>query len=76
MVIVAVCLLMLFSRRYGVLNNISKVIMLILIVTLIAALALAATQTLDNPIPIQEKTPWSSAAIGFIIAAMVWMPAQ
>ena len=48
--------------------------MLILIVTLIAALALAATQTLDNPIPIQEKTPWSSAAIGFIIAAMVWMP--
>ena len=75
MVIVAVCLLALFSRRYGVLNNISKVIMLILIVTLIAALALAASQTLGSPVPIQEKTPWSSAAIGFIIAAMVWMPA-
>ncbi|MCG7491396.1 divalent metal cation transporter [Vibrio sp. Of14-4] len=75
MVIVAVCLLALFCRRYGVLNNISKVIMLILVVTLIAALAIAATQTLDNPTPIQETTPWSTAAIGFIIAAMVWMPA-
>ena len=75
MVIVAVCLLALSSRRYGVLNNISKVIMLILVMTLIAALALAATQTLGSPVPIQEKTPWSSAAIGFIIAAMVWMPA-
>ncbi|MYM61394.1 divalent metal cation transporter [Vibrio sp. OCN044] len=75
MVIVAVCLLALFSRRYHVLNNISKVIMLILIVTLITALALAATQTLGSPVPIQEKTPWSSAAIGFIIATMVWMPA-
>ena len=73
--IVLACLLILFSRRYGVLNNISKLIMLILVMTLIAALALAATQTLDNPIPIHEKTPWSTAAVGFIIAAMVWMPA-
>ncbi|CAM3878219.1 NRAMP family divalent metal transporter [Vibrio aquimaris] len=73
--IVAVCLFALFSRRYRVLHSISKVIMLILIVTLIAALALAASQTLESHVPTQETTPWSSAAVGFIIAAMVWMPA-
>ncbi|GLT18328.1 membrane protein [Vibrio zhanjiangensis] len=74
-IIVLACLIALSSGRYRVLNTISKVIMLVLILSLVAALALAATQTLDHPARVQEQTPWSITAIGFIIAAMVWMPA-
>lgn len=68
---------LLFYHQYHNLDRISKAIMLLLTLITVIALAAAAFQQPDKPLNVQfiEPSPWTIAAIPFLIALMGWMPA-
>ncbi|SKA45584.1 NRAMP family divalent metal transporter [Enterovibrio nigricans] len=74
-VVVVVCLGILFAGHYKALDVLSKVIMAVLTVATVAAVTIAFV----NPSPVSDvaisPSPWTLAAIGFLVVTMGWMPA-
>ena len=61
--------------RYKALDRLSKIIVISLSITTIAAVAIAVNKGMQMQEGFIEPSPWNLAALGFIIALMGWMPA-
>ncbi|MFV0447695.1 MAG: NRAMP family divalent metal transporter [Vibrio sp.] len=73
-IVLVTCLVILFAGHYKALDTLSKVIMAVLTIATLLAVAIAAA----NPAPVSAvaaETPWTLAAIGFLVVTMGWMPA-
>ncbi|QIL85828.1 divalent metal cation transporter [Vibrio sp. HDW18] len=75
MLVLITCLMILFAGHYRALDSLSKLIMAVLTIATLLAVAIAAVNYTPSvqvePIP----SPWTLAAIGFIVVTMGWMPA-
>ncbi|MCB0410957.1 MAG: Nramp family divalent metal transporter [Bdellovibrionales bacterium] len=70
-----VCIVLLYKGEYKLLDNFGKILMSILAVATALSLAIAV---LNGPVKSPNFTspsPWSMAALPFLIALMGWMPA-
>ena len=74
-IVFAACLGILLRGHYKALDGISKVIMMVLSITTVAAVIIAATQVQSVPSEFTAPSAWNVAAIGFIVITMGWMPA-
>lgn len=74
-VVMASILLVLLGGRYKVLDGLSKVIIVVLAITTIIAVILAAGQGAQAAPDFVGPSPWSLASLAFLIALMGWMPA-
>lgn len=75
-IVLATCLVILFAGHYKALDTLSKGIMAVLTIATLLAVVIAAA----NPAPAVVSaadipSPWTIAAIGFIVVTMGWMPA-
>jgi len=75
MIVLATCLIILFAGHYRALDTLSKSIMAILTITTLAAVAIAIDSPVEPDAAFVPPSPWSLAAIGFIVVTMGWMPA-
>ncbi|WPC73760.1 Nramp family divalent metal transporter [Vibrio porteresiae] len=70
------CLAILFAGQYKALDALSKIIMALLTISTLLALAFAVFGSTPTPSnAISTDSPWTLAAIGFIVVTMGWMPA-
>jgi Mn2+/Fe2+ NRAMP family transporter len=71
-IIILVCIIILILGRYKFLDNLVKVVIVILSISTITAAILAIT---GSPIPDQTMPPiWDDTGILFLIAVIGWMP--
>ncbi|MGZ9897447.1 NRAMP family divalent metal transporter [Shewanella gaetbuli] len=75
LIILLSCLLLLILGHYRWLDNITKVIMLLLTISTLVAVSLALSQQWGAPTVTTEADAWQWANIGFLVAMMGWMPA-
>ncbi len=73
--VLIICLAILFAGHYKALDTLSKVIMATLTIATVAAVTIAASNGSVAPADYQSPSPWTIAAIGFIVITMGWMPA-
>ena len=73
-IITIVCLALLIIGKYKLLDNLMKVIIIILTISTLAAVFLAL-QNNSQPISFSQVLPENSIEIAFLIAFMGWMPA-
>lgn len=75
-IVLVTCLLILFAGHYKALDTLSKVIMAVLtIATLLAVVIAAANAAPVSTVAAETPSPWTIAAIGFLVVTMGWMPA-
>ena len=74
-IVLATCLIILFAGHYRALDTLSKTIMAVLTITTLAAVAIAFGSPVEPAATFEPPSPWSLAAIGFIVVTMGWMPA-
>ena len=68
--VIASCVLILLMGRYKALDRLSKIIVISLSITTIAAVAIAVNKGMQMQEGFIEPSPWNLAALGFIIALM------
>ena len=73
--ILAACLLILLLGHYKALDQVAKIIMVLLTVTTLVAAAIAASNGAQAPVDYVGPSPWTLASLGFLVALMGWMPA-
>jgi len=73
-IITLTCLTILIIGRYHLLNNLMKVIIIVLTISTILAVIFAFSN-LNSSINLEQKLPKNSTEIAFLIAFMGWMPA-
>ncbi|WP_087019553.1 NRAMP family divalent metal transporter [Thaumasiovibrio subtropicus] len=73
--VLTTCIAILFAGHYRALDSLSKIIMAVLTVATISAVIIAAGKGAVAPAEFQAPSPWTLAAIGFIVVTMGWMPA-
>ena len=74
-IVLSICFLVLFIGNYKALDSLSKVLMLVLTVATLTAVSIAADNYVAIPETFEPPSPWTLAALGFIIITMGWMPA-
>lgn len=74
-VVLVTCVAILFAGHYRALDGLSKAIMATLTVATVTAVIIAASNGSVAPADYQSPSPWTIAAIGFIVVTMGWMPA-
>ncbi len=72
-IIIIICLALLIIGKYKLLDNLMKVIIVVLSVSTIATVCIALFNTSD-PISFKQVLPENSVEIAFLIAFMGWMP--
>ena len=78
LVVIASCVIILLFGKYRILDGLSKLIMIALTVTTVAAVAIAlARNGMQGVAPAGyiSPSPWNLSALAFIVALMGWMPA-
>ncbi|PJG84193.1 NRAMP family divalent metal transporter [Caviibacterium pharyngocola] len=78
LIVIAVSTGILLFGQYRLLDGLSKLIMIALTVTTVAAVAIALTRNGFQgvaPADYIAPSPWNLAALAFIVALMGWMPA-
>lgn len=73
--VLASSVLLLLAGPYRTVDGMSKIIMVSLTVTTVAAVAVAASKGAQMQPDFIEPSPWNLAALAFIVALMGWMPA-
>jgi len=73
-VILVICLALLLIGKYKLLDNLIKIIIIILTISTIVAVIMALSKN-SNPISITQILPKGTIEISFLIAFMGWMPA-
>lgn len=75
-VVIGLCLAVLLAGRYRVLERTMKVVMAALLLSTVAAVAVAAIGGHDTPATIPTDAPkwWGAANFAFLLAFMGWMP--
>ncbi|CAM4281290.1 NRAMP family divalent metal transporter [Vibrio neonatus] len=74
-IILVTCLSILFVGHYKALDALSKIIMVVLTITTLIAVAIAFGNPVTPEPDFVSPSPWTLAAIGFIVVTMGWMPA-
>ncbi|GLS91409.1 transporter [Psychromonas marina] len=74
-IVFVACLTVLLRGQYTALNHLSKIIMLIVVITSVSAVIIAANQVQSVPTNFTAPSSWNVAAIGLIVITMGWMPA-
>ncbi|WP_162047181.1 Nramp family divalent metal transporter [Vibrio taketomensis] len=74
-IVLITCLAILFAGHYKALDGLSKAIMAVLTVATVIAVVIAAGKPVQPAADFVSPSPWSLAAIGFIVVTMGWMPA-
>ncbi|MBY6199133.1 NRAMP family divalent metal transporter [Vibrio hangzhouensis] len=74
-VVLVTCVAILFAGHYKALDGLSKAIMATLTIATVTAVIIAASNGSVAPADYQAPSPWTIAAIGFIVVTMGWMPA-
>ncbi|MFW1641094.1 NRAMP family divalent metal transporter [Vibrio parahaemolyticus] len=74
-IVLVTCLIILFAGHYKALDTLSKVIMSVLTIATLLAVAIAFGNPVEPVANFESPSPWSIAAIGFIVVTMGWMPA-
>jgi Mn2+/Fe2+ NRAMP family transporter len=74
-IVIATCLIILFAGHYKALDSLSKIIMTVLTITTISAVIIAFGHPAEKVINAPDPSPWTLAAIGFLVVTMGWMPA-
>ncbi|VEI57448.1 putative transmembrane protein [Pasteurella multocida] len=77
-IVIGVSTIILLLGKYRLLDGLSKLIMIALTVTTVAAVVIALIRNgIDGVAPADyvSASPWNLAALGFIVALMGWMPA-
>jgi Mn2+/Fe2+ NRAMP family transporter len=72
-IILIICLVILIIGKYKLLDNLMKVIIVILSISTIAAVCIALFNNSD-PVSFKQVLPKNSIEIAFLIAFMGWMP--
>ncbi|MDU8923843.1 NRAMP family divalent metal transporter [Pasteurellaceae bacterium LIM206] len=78
LIVILVSAAILLLGKYRILDSLSKLIMIALTVTTVAAVVIAVSRTgLRGVAPegYVSANPWNLSALGFIVALMGWMPA-
>lgn len=73
--VLASSVLMLLAGPYRTVDSLSKLIMISLTVTTVAAVAIAASKGAAMQPDFIEPSPWNLGALAFIVMLMGWMPA-
>ena len=73
-IILAVCLAILYGGRFAALSTLSKIIMVVLVIATVGAAIMAFSNGAVAPADFQSPSIWDTAAIGFIVIMMGWMP--
>jgi len=73
--ILGVCLMILLLGHFKALDNVAKVIMVILTVCTVAAFIIAFNNGPMTPADFEGPSPYKLAMLGFMVALMGWMPA-
>jgi Mn2+/Fe2+ NRAMP family transporter len=66
---------LLIGGRYRALDGVTKVIMISLALTTVAAVVMAALQAPVRQADFVEPSPWNLATLAFLVAVIGWMPA-
>ncbi|GAD88853.1 MULTISPECIES: NRAMP family divalent metal transporter [Vibrio] len=74
-IVLVTCLSILFVGHYKALDALSKIIMVVLTITTLIAVAIAFGNPVTPEPDFVSPSPWTLAAIGFIVVTMGWMPA-
>lgn len=74
-IVLATCLIILFAGHYRALDTLSKVIMAVLTIATLLAVVIAAANPAPTTVVAEAPSPWTLAAIGFLVVTMGWMPA-
>ncbi|MGF1734378.1 NRAMP family divalent metal transporter [Photobacterium satsumensis] len=74
-IVVIACLVILMAGHYKALDNLSKIIMTVLVIATLSAVVIAAGKGSVAPADFEAPSAWSIASIGFIVVMMGWMPA-
>jgi Mn2+/Fe2+ NRAMP family transporter len=74
-IVVGICLAILFAGHYKALDTLSKVIMAVLTVATITAAMIAFANHVEPVVTTPAPSPWTLAAVGFLVVTMGWMPA-
>lgn len=74
-IVLVTCVAILFAGHYKALDGLSKAIMATLTIATVTAVIIAASNGSVAPADYQAPSPWTIAAIGFIVVTMGWMPA-
>ncbi|MDP4789544.1 MAG: hypothetical protein NWR64_06100 [Haliea sp.] len=74
-IVIALCMGLLIGGKYRVLDSLSKFIMLALTLTTVVAAVIAFNKPAEQLADFVASSPWTLAAIGFIVITMGWMPA-
>ncbi|MBN3493540.1 NRAMP family divalent metal transporter [Vibrio neptunius] len=75
LIVLVTCLTILFAGHYKALDALSKIIMAVLTIATLTAVTIAAGNPVEAVPAFEGPSPWSIAAIGFIVVTMGWMPA-
>lgn len=73
--VLATCFIILFTGHYKTLDNLSKGIMVVLSIATLMAFFIAMGKPAERVPDFVSPSPWTIAAIGFIVVTMGWMPA-
>lgn len=74
-IVILLSLALLFANHYKTLDIVSKVIMVALTLATLTALAIAIEAPKPEVTNFISPSPWTVAAIGFLVVTMGWMPA-
>lgn len=75
MIVLAITWVFLLAGRYKLLDGVTKIIIIALTLTTVAAVVIAAGKPSVMQPDFISPSPWNMATLGFIIALMGWMPA-
>lgn len=78
LLVIGGCTLVLLLGKYRILDGLSKLIMILLTVTTVAAVAIAFYRNGIGGVAAEDyiaPSPWNLSALAFIVALMGWMPA-
>lgn len=74
-IVLAISWVLLIAGRYNVLDGITKIIILALAITTVAAVFIAAGKPTVMAADFVEPSPWNLASLSFIVVVVGWMPA-
>ncbi len=74
-VVLAAILFILIAGHFAALDKISKVIMVTLVIATLSATFIAWQNGAVAPADYESPSPWTMAAVGFLVVTMGWMPA-
>lgn len=74
-VLIVVTWILLVGGHYTALDGVTKVIVVLLAISTVVAVAMAASQGMVRQPGFEDPSPWTLASLPFLVALVGWMPA-